>query len=146
MIIDGASATMINDVAIYWWYDFLEQDGIIKALNGRHHWKKYTQQQKKICLNRSNSQLPSHYAYANNSRYSHPRHWRMTRVKQEEWFFVSQRFLQMSDKVQFHLRHKVIFFRIMATMVNASLTVLKSLTALKNKKRKKIWLNFMILW
>jgi general secretion pathway protein E len=35
MIIDGASATMINDVAITDGMISLEQDGIIKALNGR---------------------------------------------------------------------------------------------------------------
>lgn len=34
MIIDGASATMINDVAITDGMISLEQDGIIKALNG----------------------------------------------------------------------------------------------------------------
>ncbi len=35
MIIDGAAATMINDVAITDGMVSLEQDGIIKALNGR---------------------------------------------------------------------------------------------------------------
>ena len=35
MILDGASATMINDVAITDGMISLEQDGIIKALNGR---------------------------------------------------------------------------------------------------------------
>lgn len=35
MIIDGASATMINDIAITDGMISLEQDGIIKALNGR---------------------------------------------------------------------------------------------------------------
>ena len=35
MILDGASATMINDVAINDGMISLEQDGIIKALNGR---------------------------------------------------------------------------------------------------------------
>ncbi len=34
MIIDGASATMINEVAIQDGMISLEQDGIIKALNG----------------------------------------------------------------------------------------------------------------
>jgi type II secretory pathway component PulF len=45
------------------------------------------------------------------------------------------------------LRQKVIFFRIMATMVNASLTVLKSLTALKKQEKDKNMIkfyNFMI--
>lgn len=35
MIIDGASATIINDVAIKDGMISLEQDGIIKALTGR---------------------------------------------------------------------------------------------------------------
>ena len=35
MIIDGASATIINDVAIQDGMISLEQDGIIKALNAR---------------------------------------------------------------------------------------------------------------
>lgn len=40
------------------------------------------------------------------------------------------------------LRQKVIFFRIMATMVNASLTVLKSLTALKKQEKDKNMIKF----
>ena len=40
------------------------------------------------------------------------------------------------------LRQKVIFFRIMATMVNASLTVLKSLTALKKQEKDKWMIKF----
>lgn len=40
------------------------------------------------------------------------------------------------------LRQKVIFFRIMATMVNASLTVLKSLTALKKQEKDKSMIAF----
>ncbi len=40
------------------------------------------------------------------------------------------------------LRDKVIFFRIMATMVNASLTVLKSLTALKRQEKEKKMIAF----
>jgi type IV pilus assembly protein PilC len=40
------------------------------------------------------------------------------------------------------LRQKVIFFRIMATMVNASLTVLKSLTALKKQEKEKNMIKF----
>lgn len=40
------------------------------------------------------------------------------------------------------LRQKVIFFRIMATMVNASLTVLKSLTALKRQEKDKKMIAF----
>lgn len=41
-----------------------------------------------------------------------------------------------------NLRNKVIFFRIMATMVNASLTVLKSLTALKKQEKDKKMIAF----
>ncbi len=40
------------------------------------------------------------------------------------------------------LRQKVIFFRIMATMVNASLTVLKSLSALKKQEKEKNMIKF----
>lgn len=41
-----------------------------------------------------------------------------------------------------NLRQKVIFFRIMATMVNASLTVLKSLNALKKQEKDKGMIKF----
>ncbi len=40
------------------------------------------------------------------------------------------------------LRQKVIFFRIMATMVNANLTVLKSLSALKKQEKDKHMMKF----
>lgn len=40
------------------------------------------------------------------------------------------------------LRQKVVFFRIMATMTNASMTVLKSLTALKKQEKDKNMLKF----
>ncbi len=40
------------------------------------------------------------------------------------------------------LRQKVVFFRIMATMVNASLTVLKSLTALRKQEKDKNMIKF----
>ena len=40
------------------------------------------------------------------------------------------------------LRQKVIFFRILATMVNASLTILKSLTALKKQEKDKNMIKF----
>lgn len=46
-----------------------------------------------------------------------------------------------------NLRQKVIFFRILATMVNASLTVLKSLVSLKKQEKDKNMIkfyNFMI--
>lgn len=40
------------------------------------------------------------------------------------------------------LRQKVIFFRILATMVNANLTILKSLTALKKQEKDKNMIKF----
>ena len=40
------------------------------------------------------------------------------------------------------LRQKVVFFRIMATMVNASLTVLKSLVALRKQEKEKNMMKF----
>jgi len=40
------------------------------------------------------------------------------------------------------LRQKVIFFRILATMVNASLTVLKSLTSLKKQEKDPNMIKF----
>lgn len=40
------------------------------------------------------------------------------------------------------LRNKVVFFRIMATMVNASLTILKSLTALRKQEKEKNMIKF----
>lgn len=40
------------------------------------------------------------------------------------------------------LRQKVVFFRILATMVNASLTILKSLTALKKQEKDKKMIKF----
>ena len=49
LIIDGASATIINEAAIIDGMISLEQDGIIKALNGKtSHSKRSTLQQKKI--------------------------------------------------------------------------------------------------
>ncbi|NRH20510.1 type II secretion system F family protein [Candidatus Gracilibacteria bacterium] len=41
-----------------------------------------------------------------------------------------------------NLRQKVVFFRILATMVNASLTILKSLTALRKQEKEKNMLKF----
>lgn len=49
-------------------------------------------------------------------------------------------FFQSHGKIK--LRQKVVFFRIMATMVNASLTVLKSLTALKKQEKDKNMIAF----
>ena len=42
------------------------------------------------------------------------------------------------------LRQKVIFFRILATMVNASLTVLKSLTSLKKQEKDPNMVKFYV--
>ncbi len=41
-----------------------------------------------------------------------------------------------------NLRQKVVFFRILATMVNASLTILKSLTALRKQEKDKHMIKF----
>lgn len=41
-----------------------------------------------------------------------------------------------------NLRQKVVFFRILSTMVNASLTILKSLTALRKQEKDKNMLKF----
>lgn len=62
-------------------------------------------------------------------------------VKTEEWFvkYLKDFFWKQGS---ISLRHKVIFFRIMATMVNASLTVLKSLTALKKQEKDKKMIAF----
>ncbi len=56
-------------------------------------------------------------------------------VKKDEWFIkYIKSFFWAQGSVT--LRNKVIFFRIMATMVNASLTVLKSLTALRKQEKE----------
>ncbi|MBP9779696.1 type II secretion system F family protein [Candidatus Gracilibacteria bacterium] len=57
-------------------------------------------------------------------------------VKQEEGFLKYLKSF-FGAKGSISLRNKVIFFRIMATMVNASLTVLKSLTALRKQEKEK---------
>ena len=49
-------------------------------------------------------------------------------------------FFKNSGKIT--LRQKVVFFRIMATMTNASMTVLKSLTALRKQEKNKNMLDF----
>ena len=41
-----------------------------------------------------------------------------------------------------NLRQKVVFFRILATMVNASLTILKSLSALRKQEKDKHMIKF----
>ncbi|GAB0175078.1 MAG: type II secretion system F family protein [Candidatus Altimarinota bacterium] len=66
-------------------------------------------------------------------------------TKQENYFSYLQNLLFKGATIK--LRQKVIFFRIMATMVNASLTVLKSLSALKKQEKDKNMIkfyNFMI--
>lgn len=51
-----------------------------------------------------------------------------------------QGFLQSQGSIK--LRQKVVFFRIMATMINASMTVLKSLSALRKQERNKNMIRF----
>lgn len=66
-------------------------------------------------------------------------------TKQENYFSYLRNLLFKGASIK--LRQKVIFFRIMATMVNASLTVLKSLSALKKQEKEKNMIkfyNFMI--
>ena len=46
------------------------------------------------------------------------------------------------SRASISLRDKVVFFRIMATMVNASLTALKSLTALRKQEKEKNMIKF----
>lgn len=61
--------------------------------------------------------------------------------KKQEWalqFALSLLKKQGSIK----LRQKVVFFRIMATMVNANLTILKSLSALKKQEKEKNMIQF----
>lgn len=60
--------------------------------------------------------------------------------KQESYLiFLKNMFFNWAN---IKLRQKVIFFRIMATMVNASLTVLKSLSALKKQEKEKNMIKF----
>jgi type IV pilus assembly protein PilC len=61
-------------------------------------------------------------------------------VKQESYLTYLKNILFKWGSIT--LRQKVIFFRIMATMVNASLTVLKSLNALKKQEKDKWMLKF----
>ncbi len=66
-------------------------------------------------------------------------------AKQESYFSYAKNLLFKWGSI--NLRQKVIFFRIMATMVNASLTVLKSLNALKKQEKDpgmKKFYTFMI--
>jgi type IV pilus assembly protein PilC len=67
----------------------------------------------------------------------------------EEWASESKSewYLQyavklLTNRASISLHQKVIFFRIMATMINASLTVLKSLTALKKQEKEKNMIKF----
>ena len=60
--------------------------------------------------------------------------------KQESYFSYLKNIIFKWGSV--NLRQKVIFFRIMATMVNASLTVLKSLSALKKQEKDKGMIKF----
>lgn len=61
--------------------------------------------------------------------------------KKEEWYLkYLQNILISGGSIK--LRQKVVFFRIMATMVNASLTILKSLNALKKQEKEKNMIKF----
>ncbi len=60
--------------------------------------------------------------------------------KEEGILSYIKNFLKPSANVT--LRQKVIFFRILATMVNASLTVLKSLTSLKKQEKDPNMIKF----
>lgn len=60
--------------------------------------------------------------------------------KDDSYLTYLKNFLFKAGSVK--LRQKVIFFRIMATMVNASLTVLKSLSALKKQEKDKNMIKF----
>ena len=70
--------------------------------------------------------------------------WQEQKKEESYLSFVKNLFIRWGS---INLRQKVIFFRIMATMVNASLTVLKSLNALKKQEKDKGMIkfyNFMI--
>jgi type IV pilus assembly protein PilC len=62
-------------------------------------------------------------------------------IGKEEWILsYIKNFLKPSANIS--LRQKVIFFRILATMVNASLTVLKSLSSLKKQEKDPNMIKF----
>lgn len=62
-------------------------------------------------------------------------------IGKDEWILsYIKNFLKPSANI--NLRQKVIFFRILATMVNASLTVLKSLTSLKKQEKDPNMIKF----
>ncbi len=60
--------------------------------------------------------------------------------KEESFSKIISKFLSRGGSINLH--QKVVFFRIMATMVNANLTVLKSLTALKKQEKEKNMIKF----
>ncbi len=62
-------------------------------------------------------------------------------IKEKEGLFKYLKSFVISQW-SINLRQKVMFFRIMATMVNASLTVLKSLTALRKQEKEKNMVKF----
>ncbi len=61
-------------------------------------------------------------------------------VVQESTFEYIKNYIFKQGSV--NLRQKVVFFRILATMVNASLTILKSLTALKKQEKEENMIKF----
>ena len=61
-------------------------------------------------------------------------------IAQESTLLYIKNFLFKQGTIT--LRQKVVFFRILATMVNASLTILKSLTALKKQEKDQNMVKF----
>lgn len=61
--------------------------------------------------------------------------------KKEEWLLAYLKWA-IANWWKITLRQKVVFFRIMATMSNASMTILKSLTALRKQEKDKNMLAF----
>lgn len=61
-------------------------------------------------------------------------------TKDESYLAYFKNFIKTEASIT--LRQKVIFFRILATMVNASLTVLKSLTSLKKQEKDQNMVKF----
>lgn len=62
-------------------------------------------------------------------------------VVEEKWF-ASYLTGMLQHRGKITLRQKVVFFRIMATMTNASMTVLKSLSALRKQEKDKNMIQF----
>lgn len=63
-----------------------------------------------------------------------------TQQKDDTVFEILTKFLSRKGSIK--LRQKVIFFRMMATLINASLTVTKSLQALRKQEKDKTMQKF----